>query len=230
MTITADTRFGALADGDVALEVDACGRRWTLFRPADLESLWDAITDDTFIEDERLPYWVELWPASLTLAAWLEQNAGRLRGKICLDLGCGLGLTALAASSFGAHVIAVDYERAALTYAGKNAVVNAVPSPLFVTMDWRVPALRAHSCSFIWGGDIMYERRFVLPVLDFLEYALAPGGTVWVAEPNRNVYDSFRRALEHRGWQSRCVLKNAVPPLYVQKSMVSVNLWEIGRK
>ena len=212
------------------IEVHACGRDWTLLRPADLESLWNAMTDEACTEDERLPYWVELWPASLALANWLQTNAERISGKVCLDLGCGLGLTALAAQSLGARVIGVDYEPAALVYAARNAVANNIPSPLWTAMDWRFPAVKARQCSFIWGGDIMYERRFVLPVLDFMEYALAPGGVMWVAEPNRTVYDLFRQSLEMRGWSSRRVFQEKVQPLHVQKSLVTVNLWEIARR
>ena len=211
------------------IEVSACGRLWVLHRPADLESLWEAMTEDTFTDDERLPYWVELWPASLGLAEWLHTNQKRIAGKVCLDLGCGLGFTALVASWLGAKVIGMDYERDALAFARKNTEVNQVPSPLWAVMDWRTPALRAQSCDFIWGGDIMYEHRFVEPVFAFLNHSLAEGGVVWVAEPARNVYTAFQDILARHNWQSRCVVQEQVEPLHVQKSLVSVNLWELTR-
>ena len=225
------------------IKVRAAGREWILRRPADLESLWQAIASDDspeymqeFVDDERLPYWVELWPASIALCDWLLLNRERVRGKLCLDLGCGLGLTAMAASSLGAKVIAMDYEKDALDFARVNAALNEVPQPLWTVMDWRFPAVNQESCDFIWGGDIMYERRFVTPVLDFLEYALKPGGAVWLAEPNRNVYDDFRSALHGRNskrargrdWGSERVYTSQVDPLHVQKSKVSVSLWELS--
>lgn len=215
---------------DGKIEVHCCGRDWTLLRPAELETLWEAISDDVFAEDERLPYWVELWPASLALADWIEQNKASLRGKRCLDLGCGLGLTALVAQRFGARTIGIDYELPALKYAARNAVYNKVDSPLWVAMDWRFPAVQKHGADFIWGGDIMYERRFVLPVLNFMEHALAPEGRMWIAEPNRNVYGLFRQSMEARGWASRRVFQDKVQPLHVQKSLVTVSLWEVYRK
>ena len=46
------------------IELSLCGRQWHLERAGDLESLWDAMDSDEFGEDERLPYWTELWPAS----------------------------------------------------------------------------------------------------------------------------------------------------------------------
>ncbi len=212
------------------IEVEACGRSWRLERPADLESLWESMTDEAFSEDERLPYWVELWPASLALAELLREERERIREGVCLDLGCGLGFTALVASWLGAGVIAVDYEPAALSYARRNALVNNVPQPFWLAMDWRFPAVAPRSCLHIWGGDIMYEKRFVEPVIVFLEHALAPGGRVWVAEPARGVYDAFQAAVEKIGWTSRRIRRVEVEPLHMQPSTVRVNLWELARK
>lgn len=210
-----------------SIKVYAAGRDWELLRPADLESLWDSMTEDEFTDDERLPYWVELWPASIALADWVSALPD-IKGKRCLDLGCGLGLTALAASVAGGRVLAIDYEEEALKYARLNAARNNAPGVGWAVMDWRLPSIKARSFDFIWGGDIMYERRFITPVLDCLEYALAPGGRVWLAEPNRNVYDDFRAALNGRGWSSKKALSASVDPLHVQKSKVSVSLWELS--
>jgi len=49
------------------IEVKTAGRIWKIERTADLETLWDSIGEDDFGEDERLPYWAELWPASVLL-------------------------------------------------------------------------------------------------------------------------------------------------------------------
>lgn len=210
--------------------VEACERAWVLHRPADLEKLWETMTDEEFGDDERLPYWVELWPASIALADWLGQRRELIRDKICIDMGCGLGLTAMAASSFGARVIALDYEPEALRYARRNATANNVPQPLWTAMDWRRPAVAPQRAQCIWGGDIMYERRFVDPVLRFIRHALAPGGRVWMAEPNRDVYQYFRAAVFHDGWSAKPVYTGKLPALYVQPERVSVTLWEITRE
>lgn len=132
------------------LTVNACGRDWTLERAADMEALWESMTE--FTEDERLPYWTELWPSSLVLADWLYQRRESLRGQPCLDLGCGIGLTALVAQWLGANVIGMDYEPEALRFARRNAEHNAVPQPLWTVMDWRKPAVKRRSLRFIWGG------------------------------------------------------------------------------
>lgn len=212
------------------IDLDLCGRSWTLARPCDLESLWEAVADDAFDADERLPYWVELWPSSLALALWLAANRGRIAGHACLDLGCGLGFTAMVASWLGARVIGMDYEVQALEYARANAAANAVPQPTWVAMDWRRPALAPGGLEFVWGGDIMYENRFVEPVFTFLEYALAREGIAWIAEPGRGAYDRFMGTVLRRGWRSRRVADHKVAALHAQEVPVSVTLWELSRR
>ena len=211
------------------IEVPAGGRTWRLHRPADLETLWNTMGTDEFGDDERLPYWVELWPASLGLAALLQENAAAIQGKLCLDLGCGLGLTALVGASHGARVLGMDYEAPALHYAAINARENNVQGVAWVAGDWRYPPVVQHGFDVLWGGDIMYEARFVGPVFRFLEHALAPGGWAWVAEPGRNIFPAFQQALAHGGWQAGRVAKHTVPAMH-GKGSVGVDLWRISRK
>lgn len=215
------------------IQVNACGRLWQLERAADLESLWEAMTacptPSDFEDDERLPYWTELWPSSVALAEWLHQRRHEIMGKACLDLGCGLGLTALVGQWLGARVVGMDYEADALRFARRNAALNGIAQPLWTVMDWRRPALAPGSIACLWGGDIMYETRFVKPVLDFLDYALAPDGRAWVAEPCRSVYEAFQTGFLNRGWQGQRVYSQTVDPLYAQPARVTVHVWELQR-
>ena len=212
------------------ITVTACGRPWTLHRPAALEALWDSMTQEEFGDDERLPYWVELWPASVPLSDWLQSRREEIAGAPCMDLGCGLGLTTIVGSWLGAKVLGFDYEEEALRYARKNAAANSVPQPLWAVLDWRAPAVAPQSARYIWGGDIMYERRFVGPVLAFFEHALAPGGRIWMAEPNRDVYQHFRGALVSGGWLAKRVAAVRTDAVYMQPEKVSVTLWELSKE
>ena len=62
-------------------------------RPASPEDLVD---EEAFAADEFLPYWAELWPAALALAAALPR---RLAGTRLVELGCGLGVPSLVAAT-----------------------------------------------------------------------------------------------------------------------------------
>lgn len=203
-------------------------RAWRLRRPADLETLWAAMGEGDF-DDERLPYWTELWPASLGLAAWLCSRKREIEGRPCLDLGCGLGLTAMVGQAAGAKVLALDYERKAIACCRQNSLLNHVPGIAWVVMDWRFPALGQGAFERLWAGDIMYERRFMEPVLKFFERALAPGGKVWLAEPGRKIFGEFLALLPDRGWRAAKVFEQRLEAVRPQKELIGVRIWEMDR-
>ncbi len=216
-----------VAEGHNILHLEMCGRIWHLERAADLEALWEEMV--LFDEDERLPYWTEVWPASLVLAEWLWSQRKHIVGQRCLDLGCGIGATALVGQWLGAHVLAMDYEPQALIFAQKNAHRNQVANPDWLAMDWRKPALKARSVSFMWGGDVMYESRFAAAIFHFLDHVLTQDGVFWLAEPNRSVYEAFRALLHERRWRCRRVLETQTAAVIPQEKAVPVSIWEITR-
>ncbi len=182
------------------LHVEELGRTWLLNRTGDLEIIWENMSREEFGEDERMPYWAELWPSSLVLGAWLGQVGDEIAGRVCLDVGCGLGLTAMLGAFMGARVWAFDYETVAVQTTLANARRNNIAGVAGLTADWRFPAFKAGGISRAWAGDIMYERRFVRPVAEFLKHCMAPGGVVWLAEPCRTSYREFLAILREAGW------------------------------
>lgn len=206
------------------VEVEVEGRTWLLDRAADMEALWDAMDEDDLDDDERLPYWAEVWPASVLLGRHILRNAARLEGKACLDLGCGLGLTGIIASSIGAKVAAFDYEWPAVRFAHHNAELNGVEQPLWMLMDWREPAVKEGAFDFIWGGDVLYEKRFFEPLIQLFRHALAPGGKIWIGEPVRTVSRPVWDELRERGFVPE---KLTVEKVALCGQEPTVNLWEI---
>lgn len=213
------------------VRLQACGRAWSIERPGDLEEYWERMTQAEFEADERLPYWVELWPASVLLCRWMEHNRERIAGHACLDLGCGLGLTSIVAAWLGARVVGVDYEPEALAYARANAALNGIQPPLarpplFTAMDWREPGLARGAFEFIWGGDILYEKRFFDPVQALMRCCLAPDGEVVVADPERTVSRPVWERLRGLGWRAEQIMMEKVSLLGQQQT---VRLWRITR-
>ena len=72
------------------------GRELLLLAPRDREAL---LSEEAFAHEEFLPYWAELWPSALALARVLARRP--LTGRRVLELGCGLGLPAIAAALAG---------------------------------------------------------------------------------------------------------------------------------
>lgn len=213
-----------LPDPGSRVEVEVEGRIWQLDRAADMEALWDSMDDADLDEDERLPYWAEVWPASVLLGRHILRQAEQLRGRPCLDLGCGLGLTGMIASSVGACVAAFDYEWPAVRFARYNAELNGVPQPLWMVMDWRQPAVKAGAYEFIWGGDVLYEKRFFKPLIELFRHALKPGGKIWIGEPVRTVSRPVWDELRAEGFTPE---KLTVEKVALCGQNATVNLWEI---
>ena len=168
----------------------------------DPNTLLDAVTPDAFAVDERLPYWAELWTSALVLAEQCVSSSS-FGGKRVLDLGCGLGLTGIAAATAGAEVLFTDYEEDAVAFAAWNAQMNLLPEAFarcsFRAADWRTPG-QFGACDIVLGADIVYERRNFEPILACLHATIGNTGEAWLAEPDRSMgYDFFTLARE-RGW------------------------------
>ena len=189
----------AYATTETLLEVP--GHRVRMTRVADAEALLADIQPVTFAEDERLPYWAELWPSAVALSHYLVRHLD-LEGRRVLELGCGLGLVSVVAALQGARVLCTDHEEAALAFARRNVRGNACRGVRFRLVDWYRPALRRrYDC--ILGADVIYEARSFAPLVALLQRYLARGGTAVIAEPGRINAPPFFRLLKQRGFVYR---------------------------
>lgn len=215
--------------GDSLLHIDLDGAHWRLRKGKDLEELWNEL-DPALDPEDRIPYWTELWPASLLLAEFLLGSQSEIAGRVCIDLGCGLGFTALLGSCLGARMLGIDFSLDALSLASSHAALNLAPQPRWLCMDWNSCALRKGMAWRIWAGDIMYEKRFARPLLEFMAHALAPAGRVWIAEPGRAVFRYLLDMAAERGWLARPLLKADVAAVRPQKSPIPASIWEFSRQ
>ena len=165
-------------------------------RIADFEALLNHLDPVTFAEDERLPYWAELWPASVAMVQYVTQRC-QLAGRHVLELGCGLGLVGVVAALHGARVLCTDYEAAALAFARHNARRNACRHIRFQLMDWRRPSL-PRRYDYILASDVIYEARNFGPLVVLLRRYLARGGMAVFSEPGRvNAVPFFALLRQH---------------------------------
>lgn len=160
-------------------------------RVRNLDDLVDEVSDELFAEDERLPYWAELWPSALALSEYIVQEGPLFSGKKILELGCGLGLTTLAlASRKPASLLATDYEDQALGQTRKNFILNNFAVPELDLLDWREPKIE-NKFDLIVASDIAYEQRFFEPLIQLFKKYLKKDGRIIIAEPNRVIARSF---------------------------------------
>ncbi len=142
------------------------------------------------------PYWCVAWPAGLALARHLGNLD--LRGRKVLEVGCGVGVAALAAALAGADVVATDNIPEALRVTAMNARRNGLRLSV-AAADWRHWPLRG-KFDLVIGSDVTYLPESYPALLDTLDAALKPGGTALITDPHRGSTSAFLSAATARGW------------------------------
>jgi len=189
--------------------LEVAGQTIDLLAPVDPDALLDdPIVEQRYKADNYLPYWPIIWPSGLMMAERILTAAesppalpvGASGGGVarCIDLGCGLGSTGIAAGRRGWHVTFTDYDPEAVEFAGHNALRNGVPAERIraMHMDWRQPV--EEKFPWVLASDVLYERRLHPLLLGAVKALLAPGGEAWVSDPQRTAAEDFPiAALEH---------------------------------
>jgi predicted nicotinamide N-methyase len=187
---------------DDVVTIPGTDRAVTITRPSDTDALLDLASGDP---EQNLPYWAELWPSGIALAAAIHEHPESVRGQPVLELGSGLGLTAIAALDAGADLLATDYAEESLTLTRANSLRNTGREPRTLRMNWRDPdpaLLDGHPNGFpvVLAADVLYERRDIAPLLALFNRIVAPGGLLWLAEPGRPPASIFLETASRQGW------------------------------
>ena len=171
------------------------GRVLVIERPESAEALID---EEAFARNEFLPYWAELWPSAVALARRAIESD--LAGRHVLEVGCGLGLPAVAAAHAGAFVLATDWAGDALTFVARNAARNGVRVQTAL-LAWQHPeALASRRFDIVLGADLLYEERNAVPLLGVLDRVLAREGFALLVDPGRRHAPAFLETARRAGW------------------------------
>jgi predicted nicotinamide N-methyase len=164
-----------------------------ILRPPDADALID---EARFANDEFMPYWAELWPSGIALAAAVAERD--LRGTRTLELGCGLGVASVAAALGGAHALATDWAPEALDVTRKNAALNGVAFETLL-VDWSRPESLLARAPFdlVLCADVLYEPRNVDALIELLPRL---ADEVLLGEPGRPPAARFFELAE-RDWE-----------------------------
>jgi predicted nicotinamide N-methyase len=196
-------------------------RTFSILKPANSD---DLIREEDFVKDERLPYWADVWPSSIVLAEKLLELDGT--GKVALELGCGVGLSTLAAMSSGYDVLATDYYEDALDVTRANVFRNLGRQARTRLVDWRHLPGNLGQFDLVFASDVLYEKEYaaLLPVL--LDGLLAPKGIALVADPGRVAAPIFVEACAENGLLIRA---KETRPFEAGEIKQSIDIYEIGK-
>jgi ETFB lysine methyltransferase len=201
------------AAGDIARVEESLRRRFrvsetpitlglttiSLAHPASSDEL---ISEEDYARDERLPYWAEPWPSSFALARHLlagDSVLGSGGQRRMLELGCGAGLVAAAATLAGFSVTASDYYEDALRFTRVNVWHAAKRAIEVLLLDWRALPELMPRFDVVVAADVLYERPYAELMAKTLARTLAPEGVAVVADPGRMAAPAFIEACPAAG-------------------------------
>jgi ETFB lysine methyltransferase len=197
-------------------------RTFSILKPANAD---DLIREEDFVKDERLPYWADVWPSSIVLAEKLLELAGA--GRTALELGCGVGLSTLAATSAGFDVLSTDYYIDALDVTRANVFRNLGTTARTRMVDWRHFPEDLGTFDLVFASDVLYEKEYaeLLPVL--LLRLLAPGGVALIADPGRVAAPIFVEGCATHGLEIR---EKETRPFEAGEINQKIDIYEIARR
>jgi predicted nicotinamide N-methyase len=176
------------------------GRPLRLLRPRDGDAVLDELLAEDDPDEDRLPFWTQLWPSGTALAQAIA--ARPLAGRRVLELGCGLGLVGVTAARAGATVTVVDRSPEAIAFATLNAERNGVTLQAAVrAFDQPRRLLAEAPWDLVLAADVLYEQRNVPVLLWLLPRLVAQDGEVWLADPGRPMLSRFLSGAEATGWR-----------------------------
>lgn len=160
-----------------------------VFQAPSLTEVWEA-ADRLAGTVTPSPFWAYAWPAGAALAREILDRPEHVRGRRVLDVGCGGGVTALAAATTdAAEVVANDIDPRALettTLAARRQGLDIVTLPGDLT---RTPDVVA-AFDVVLCADMAYERSPAAALAALARHARSAGARVLVADAGRKYFDA----------------------------------------
>lgn len=179
-----------------------------ILAPAGFDRLLDAAVSDP---EQNLPYWATVWPSGIALGDLLLQRRDQVAGLRALELGSGLGVTAVAAIAAGLQLTVSDYSPETLLLCRANVLRNVAADVPALRDNWRKPSaallhIATPPLPLLLAADVLYEGRDVEPLAALAERLVAPGGELWLAEPGRQPAQRFVAAARMAGWEAETLV------------------------
>jgi predicted nicotinamide N-methyase len=157
-------------------------------RPRDAAALLDL--EDVTVDEAYPPYWAKLWPSGVELAYQLSTHDWS--GTSVVELGCGLGLPAIAAALAGGTVLATDRAPDSLTFTAANAEANRAEVETALC-SWDAPEslVERGPWQLVLASDVLYGQRNSDELIALLPRLVTDDGAVWIADPGREMDPEF---------------------------------------
>ena len=188
-----------------------------IFQAETLDNIIDSIIFNKFTEDERFPYFLNIWDSGIHLFRFLteEFDAKIFKNKKIVELGSGTGIVGISFLKLGGKVLFTDFESEALELCKLNANLNHFKKIKTLMADWRnFPDLK-FKADYITGSDLFYEKRMLQPLTDTSMKFLDRGAKFILADPSREYCSDYLRLMDDKGYKTSImkVYKNSISTL-----------------
>jgi len=153
--------------------ITVSGRSLRCLRLADLDEIILDQLDTGDLDGAELPFWGKIWEASILLAAYLVAQPV-MPGRKILEIGTGLGVSGLFAAACGHDVTLSDHKKEIIRFIRANTLLNKF-------VDWTKPTSN-QLYDWIVGSEVVYHRSTYDSLVQFLNQALKPNGTIFLAK------------------------------------------------
>jgi predicted nicotinamide N-methyase len=197
-------------------------------RVSDIEELFEELLqqDSTNIDkqDERIPYWAEVWSSAIGLATYISDNKHLFIGKRVLEIGAGLGLPSIMASFYTTDIVVTDYIQEAIDFAAHNWKLNHHEGRAnFEILDWRATETFSQKFDIVLASDIAYEKGGFDKLFTALFKLLTPEGIVILSEPNRYIGKPFIERLK----TAKNIIEEVSFEVHLYNKTDKVNVYQI---
>ncbi|ROR01768.1 lysine methyltransferase [Desulfosoma caldarium] len=191
---------------------------------ADFEDYVGKLAQKEYLTLEDLPLWAKVWEASFVMASyWAHQPV--VPGRRILEIGTGIGVLGVFMASKGHRVTLSDINEDALLFARANVLLNGCEGNADVQrIDWNDTFL-GEPYHVIVGSEVVYDRATYPALVRFLDQALVPGGTIFLAKNTQLQAPGFFAELV-----TRFAYKEKIIPFEGHDEISGVALYAIRRR
>ena len=163
----------------------------------------EGLAESLGISSAMWPIFGLVWPSSLVLAKIV--NEFNLEEKRILEVGCGIGIASIVASSRNADITASDYHPLTKSFLNENINANNLSPVKYFHADWQHPITNEGKFDLIIGSDLLYETCHAQLLATFINCHLTPEGVVVLIDPGRRTAKKIRKNMESLGFN--CTLE-----------------------
>jgi predicted nicotinamide N-methyase len=161
-----------------AAEVVINGKKFSILLPRYLDQFINA---KDVLHD--FPLWAKIWKASWVLSGYLAELPPDVNQRL-LEIGAGVGLVSIVATTFGHQITMTEYNSDALNFARANACLNNCPGLPIKKLDWNHPRIK-DQFDLIVAAEVIYDEASFPPLIRLFKSNLKPGGEIILASEIR---------------------------------------------